>query len=148
MTISARTATPAPLRSQFNAVRGLRAATIASNTGDRHLAGGVGQREGSSPAQGAGGAAGGFVELVLPAAVAAHVAGHRVRDSGTVGAQARPKPAPFTLDPQQAVGSLDRIEAVDATWVLPGHGPAWDGGVAVATRLIRRAAAENHHQHP
>jgi glyoxylase-like metal-dependent hydrolase (beta-lactamase superfamily II) len=48
-----------------------------------------------------------------------------------------PKPAPFTLDPAQARESLDRIEAVDATWVLPGHGPAWDGGVPEAVRLIR-----------
>ena len=52
-----------------------------------------------------------------------------------------PKPAPFTLDPDQAVASLDRIEGVDATWVLPGHGPAWDGGVPEAVRLIREAAA-------
>jgi glyoxylase-like metal-dependent hydrolase (beta-lactamase superfamily II) len=48
-----------------------------------------------------------------------------------------PKPAPFTLDPAQARESLDRIQAVDATWVLPGHGPAWDGGVPEAVRLIR-----------
>jgi glyoxylase-like metal-dependent hydrolase (beta-lactamase superfamily II) len=48
-----------------------------------------------------------------------------------------PKPAPFTLDPAQARASLDRIEGVDATWVLPGHGPAWDGGVTEAVRLIR-----------
>jgi glyoxylase-like metal-dependent hydrolase (beta-lactamase superfamily II) len=48
-----------------------------------------------------------------------------------------PKPAPFTLDPAQARESVDRIEAVDATWVLPGHGPAWDGGVPDAVRLIR-----------
>lgn len=48
-----------------------------------------------------------------------------------------PKPAPFTLDPAQARESLDRIEAVDATWVLPGHGPAWNGGVPEAVRLIR-----------
>jgi glyoxylase-like metal-dependent hydrolase (beta-lactamase superfamily II) len=47
-----------------------------------------------------------------------------------------PKPAPFTLDPAQARQSLDRIRAVDATWVLPGHGPAWDGGVPEAVRLI------------
>jgi len=47
-----------------------------------------------------------------------------------------PKPAPFTLDPGQARQSLDRIRAVDATWVLPGHGPAWDGGVPEAVRLI------------
>jgi len=54
-----------------------------------------------------------------------------------------PKPAPFTLEPAQAVASLDRIEGVDATWLLPGHGPAWDGGVSPAVRLIRDAAAES-----
>jgi glyoxylase-like metal-dependent hydrolase (beta-lactamase superfamily II) len=48
-----------------------------------------------------------------------------------------PKPAPFTLDPDQAQQSLERIEGVDATWVLPGHGPAYDGGVPEAVRLIR-----------
>lgn len=53
-----------------------------------------------------------------------------------------PKPAPFTLEPGQAVASLDRIERVDATWALPGHGPAWDGGVPEAVRSIREAAAE------
>jgi glyoxylase-like metal-dependent hydrolase (beta-lactamase superfamily II) len=52
-----------------------------------------------------------------------------------------PKPAPFTLEPGQAMASLDRISDVDATWVLPGHGPAWDGGVAEAVRLTREAAA-------
>lgn len=51
-----------------------------------------------------------------------------------------PKPAPFTLEPGQALASLDRIEGVDATWVLPGHGPAWDGGVTEAVRLIRDAS--------
>ena len=51
-----------------------------------------------------------------------------------------PKPAPFTLDPHQAIESLDRVAQIDATWVLPGHGPAWDGGVPEAVRLIREAA--------
>ena len=51
-----------------------------------------------------------------------------------------PKPAPFTLDPEQALASLDKVEGVDATWLLPGHGPAWDGGVPEAVRLIREAA--------
>jgi glyoxylase-like metal-dependent hydrolase (beta-lactamase superfamily II) len=50
---------------------------------------------------------------------------------------AGPKPAPFTLDPAQARASLDRIEGVTARWVLPGHGPVWDGGVPEAVRLIR-----------
>jgi len=48
-----------------------------------------------------------------------------------------PEPAPFTLDPQLALSSLDRLADVDATWVLPGHGPAWDGGVPEAVRLVR-----------
>jgi glyoxylase-like metal-dependent hydrolase (beta-lactamase superfamily II) len=52
-----------------------------------------------------------------------------------------PKPAPFTLDPAQAVASLDKIAAIDATWVLPGHGPAWDGGAPEAVQLIRAEAA-------
>jgi glyoxylase-like metal-dependent hydrolase (beta-lactamase superfamily II) len=52
-----------------------------------------------------------------------------------------PKPAPFTLQPEQAVASLDRLDGVDATWVLPGHGPAWSGGSTEAFRLIREAAA-------
>jgi glyoxylase-like metal-dependent hydrolase (beta-lactamase superfamily II) len=55
---------------------------------------------------------------------------------------AGPKPAPFTLEPDQALASLDRVESVDATWVLPGHGPAWDGGVPEAVRLIRAAGGE------
>jgi glyoxylase-like metal-dependent hydrolase (beta-lactamase superfamily II) len=52
-----------------------------------------------------------------------------------------PKPAPFTLEPAQAIESLAKIEAINATWMLPGHGPAWDGGVPEAVRLIREAAA-------
>lgn len=52
-----------------------------------------------------------------------------------------PKPAPFTLQPADAVSSLGRIEGVNATWMLPGHGPAWDGGVPEAVRLIREATA-------
>ena len=51
-----------------------------------------------------------------------------------------PKPAPFTLEPEQALASLGPIGEVDATWVLPGHGPAWDGGVSEAVRLTRAAA--------
>jgi len=54
-----------------------------------------------------------------------------------------PKPAPFTLKPEQAVESLDRVGDIDATWLLPGHGPAWDGGVRQAVGLIRDAAAES-----
>ena len=41
---------------------------------------------------------------------------------------------------RQALASLGRLDGVDATWVLPGHGPAWDGGVAEAVRLIQRGS--------
>ena len=52
-----------------------------------------------------------------------------------------PRPAPFTLDPEGALASLSKLEAVEATWVLPGHGPPWRGGVAEALRQIRQVAA-------
>lgn len=53
-----------------------------------------------------------------------------------------PKPAPFTLEPEQAMTSLARLGEIDATWVLPGHGPAWNGGAAEAVRLTLEAAAQ------
>jgi glyoxylase-like metal-dependent hydrolase (beta-lactamase superfamily II) len=51
-----------------------------------------------------------------------------------------PQPAPFTLEPEQAIASLARIEGLGVTWVLPGHGPPWSGGIADAVRLVRAAA--------
>ncbi len=56
--------------------------------------------------------------------------------TGAVG----PQPAPFTLDPERAIESMARLETLGATWVLPGHGPPWDGGIAEAVRLIRESA--------
>ncbi|QEO13324.1 MBL fold metallo-hydrolase [Agromyces intestinalis] len=52
-----------------------------------------------------------------------------------------PQPAPFTDDPAEALASLDRIADLDATWVLPGHGTPFDGGVAEAVRHVHEAAA-------
>ncbi len=51
-----------------------------------------------------------------------------------------PQPAPFTDDPDQALASLSRLEGIPATWVLPGHGTAWDGGVNEAVREVRAVA--------
>ena len=51
-----------------------------------------------------------------------------------------PQPAPFTMDPALAMASLSKLEAVPATWVLPGHGPPWSGGSSEAMRLVRAAA--------
>jgi glyoxylase-like metal-dependent hydrolase (beta-lactamase superfamily II) len=54
----------------------------------------------------------------------------------TTGAHG-PQVAPFMADVAQAVDSLARIEDLQASWVLPGHGDPWTGGVAEAVRLIR-----------
>jgi glyoxylase-like metal-dependent hydrolase (beta-lactamase superfamily II) len=57
----------------------------------------------------------------------------------TTGA-ARPMIAPFTADAETALASLARLDGVEASLVLPGHGEAWTGGVAEAVRLVREGA--------
>jgi glyoxylase-like metal-dependent hydrolase (beta-lactamase superfamily II) len=57
-----------------------------------------------------------------------------------------PQPAPFTLDPAQAIESLAKIEELGVTWVLPGHGAPWSGGVADAVRRVRATAAHSSTQ--
>lgn len=52
-----------------------------------------------------------------------------------------PQPAPFTLDPAVALDSLARWNDVEASWVLPGHGYPWSGGVSAAVDEIRAAAS-------
>jgi glyoxylase-like metal-dependent hydrolase (beta-lactamase superfamily II) len=56
--------------------------------------------------------------------------------TGMVG----PALGPFTVDPAQAVASLDALDGLSASWVLPGHGDAWTGGLPEALRLIRAAS--------
>ena len=51
-----------------------------------------------------------------------------------------PRLAPFTLDRPEALASLAALDGIDATWVLPGHGEAWNGGLAEALRQIRANA--------
>ena len=50
-----------------------------------------------------------------------------------------PQVAPFTADAAQAVDSLQRIEDVTASLVLPGHGDPWTKGVEEAVRLVSDA---------
>lgn len=56
--------------------------------------------------------------------------------TGAVG----PRPAPFTDEPEQAVQSLQALLATNATWVLPGHGAPFSGGVAAAVAAVEAAA--------
>jgi glyoxylase-like metal-dependent hydrolase (beta-lactamase superfamily II) len=51
-----------------------------------------------------------------------------------------PRIAPFTADPVQALASLDRLDGLEAAFVLPGHGQAWTGGLARALAEVRAAA--------
>ena len=48
-----------------------------------------------------------------------------------------PRIAPFTADPSTALRSLDRLEGIEAGWLLPGHGEPWTGGVAAAIDRVR-----------
>jgi len=57
--------------------------------------------------------------------------------TGRVGAQ----PAPFTDEPDRAVASLRALLPTQATWVLPGHGAPWRGGVDAAVAAVEKAAA-------
>jgi glyoxylase-like metal-dependent hydrolase (beta-lactamase superfamily II) len=54
-----------------------------------------------------------------------------------------PQIAPFTADAQQAIDSLRRIETIEASLVLPGHGAPWRQGVAAAVRAVRAVEAES-----
>jgi glyoxylase-like metal-dependent hydrolase (beta-lactamase superfamily II) len=83
-----------------------------------------------------------------PGSVAVHVptadalmVGDAMTTGNVLTGELGPRPAPFTLDPDAALASLAKLEAVEATWVLPGHGAPWLGGVADAIRQVRQAAA-------
>ena len=57
--------------------------------------------------------------------------------TGEVG----PRLAPFTLEKDQALASLAKLDGIDATWALPGHGEVWSGGLQEALRQIWASAA-------
>jgi glyoxylase-like metal-dependent hydrolase (beta-lactamase superfamily II) len=57
--------------------------------------------------------------------------------TGRVGAQ----PAPFSDEPERAIASLRALLPTRATWVLPGHGAPWRGGVEAAVASVEKAAA-------
>jgi glyoxylase-like metal-dependent hydrolase (beta-lactamase superfamily II) len=51
-----------------------------------------------------------------------------------------PQPAPFTDEPEQAITSLRALVPTGATWVLPGHGAPWSGGVEAAVASVEAVA--------
>jgi glyoxylase-like metal-dependent hydrolase (beta-lactamase superfamily II) len=83
-----------------------------------------------------------------PGSVAVHVptvdavfVGDAMTTRNVLTGEIGPRTAPFTLDPGEATASLAKLEALQATWVLPGHGPPWHGGVAHAIQEFRRVIA-------
>ena len=59
-----------------------------------------------------------------------------------------PGPAPFTDAPETAAESLARLADLDVDWVIPGHGPAWHGGVPALMDAYRAAAGVRPYPSP
>jgi glyoxylase-like metal-dependent hydrolase (beta-lactamase superfamily II) len=81
----------------------------------------------------------GSIAIHVPVADAIFV-GDAMTTRHVLTGQRGPQPAPFTDDPHRALASLRHLEGVQASWVLPGHGTPWSGGVAEAIRAIRTVA--------
>jgi glyoxylase-like metal-dependent hydrolase (beta-lactamase superfamily II) len=81
----------------------------------------------------------GSIAIHVPVADAIFV-GDGLTTRHVLTGQRGPQPAPFTDNPEQALASLSRLEGLQATWVLPGHGPPFAGGPEKAVREIRSAA--------
>ena len=54
-----------------------------------------------------------------------------------------PQVCPFAADPDEALASLASIEAVEAHWLLPGHGEPWTDGVATAVAAAREVGVDH-----
>lgn len=80
----------------------------------------------------------GSVALLVPSHDALFVGDALATKAVTTG-EVGPRLAPFTADPAEAMASLSRLEHVNATVVLPGHGEAWTDGIAEAVRRVRAA---------
>src|SRR5436190_14916687 len=68
--------------------------------------------------------------------------GDAIATESVANGSSGPMIAPFSADPAQALASLDRLDGIEARWVLPGHGQPWTGGVAEAVRRVRAAGPE------
>jgi glyoxylase-like metal-dependent hydrolase (beta-lactamase superfamily II) len=82
----------------------------------------------------------GSVAIHVPAVDALFV-GDALTTGHVLTGKKGPRPAPFTLEPELALESLGKLESVQATWLLPGHGAPWRGAVADALGQVRAAGA-------
>jgi glyoxylase-like metal-dependent hydrolase (beta-lactamase superfamily II) len=79
-----------------------------------------------------------------PGSAALHLAsldalfiGDAIATKAVTTGETGPMIAPFTADPATALRSLDRLEGIEAGWLLPGHGEPWTAGVASAIERVR-----------
>jgi glyoxylase-like metal-dependent hydrolase (beta-lactamase superfamily II) len=79
-----------------------------------------------------------------PGSIAVHVpavdavfAGDALTTRNVLTGAVGPAAAPFTDDPAEALVSLEALLPTKATWVLPGHGVPYSGGVEAAVAAIR-----------
>jgi glyoxylase-like metal-dependent hydrolase (beta-lactamase superfamily II) len=82
----------------------------------------------------------GSAALHLPSLDALFI-GDAIATKAVTTGETGPMIAPFTADPSTALRSLDRLEGIEAGWVLPGHGEPWTGGVAAAIERVRARGA-------
>jgi len=78
----------------------------------------------------------GSIAVHIPAADAVFV-GDALTTRHVLTGQVGPQAAPFTDEPTEAIASLDRLAAVSASWVLPGHGAPWRGSPADIAAAVR-----------
>jgi len=86
-----------------------------------------------------------------PGSAALHFPGHDALFTGdalatyavTTG-RSGPQLAPFTADEPAALESLRRLEGIDASLVLPGHGAAWHLGARAAVEAVRASEVSRH----
>ncbi len=81
----------------------------------------------------------GSVAYHVPAVDAVFV-GDALTTRSVLTGVAGPAQAPFTVDRAAALSALAALDGISATWVLPGHGEPWNGGVARALELVRANA--------
>lgn len=80
----------------------------------------------------------GSVAVHVPVADAVFV-GDALTTRHVLTGHSGPQPAPFTDDPDGARDSLEQLAALQASWVLPGHGAPWHGSPAEVAEAVRKA---------
>ena len=85
-----------------------------------------------------------------PGSVAFHAPAHEALFVGdalatdaVISDRRGPQICPLTADPDEALASLSNIEAIEARWLLPGHGDPWVDGVAAAVAAAREVGIDH-----